>query len=157
MLGEPLPEWAEQLVRWLDDGVRVPGTEFRFGLDPILGALIPGGGDAATGAAAVALLLLAVQRRVPTASIFRMVVNIGVDVVLGSVPLAGDVFDLFYRSNRKNLEILRAHAERGTRASAADYALLALGVLLALAGVAIPFVLLWLLGSSLWDHLRSGL
>src|SRR5512139_1009215 len=138
--GVGVPAWAETLVRWLDDGIRVPGTNFRFGLDPILGALVPGGGDTATGAASVALLLLALRNRVPTRALFRMVLNIALDVVLGSLPLAGDVFDLLYRSNRKNLEIIRAHGAVETKPTPLDYLLLGLGVFLAAAGVAIPIL-----------------
>jgi len=102
----PLPAWARRLVTLLDDGIRIPGTRFGIGLDPILGALLPVAGDAITSAGSASLLLLALRERVPAVVLLRMVMNIGVDTLLGSVPIVGDVFDAFYRSNRKNLELV---------------------------------------------------
>ena len=103
-----LAPWAERLVSLLDDFLRIPGTEIRIGLDPILG-LIPGLGDLVTGGSSAALLLLALKERIPTLAILRMVVNIGIDTLVGSVPVLGDAFDFFYRSNRQNLDIIKRY------------------------------------------------
>src|SRR6266849_7791911 len=108
MFGMPeTPAWAETLVRVLDDALLIPGTRIGVGLDAILGFLFPTLGDAATGLASLSLLVLALQRRVPKVVLGRMVFNILLDTLLGSIPIAGDVFDLFWRSNRRNLELIQ--------------------------------------------------
>src|SRR5688500_4748456 len=96
-------EKVGSVVRWLDDLVRVPGTRFGIGLDAILGFLVPGLGDLVTGAVALTLLRTAMRRGVPRVVMARMLVNIGVDTMVGLVPVVGDVFDLLWRSNTKNL------------------------------------------------------
>src|SRR5882724_4932778 len=101
------PAWAITLVRLLDDAVFIPGTRIGVGLDAILGFLFPTIGDAATGLASLALLVLGFQMRVPKVVLVRMVFNILLDTLLGSIPLVGDAFDLFWRSNRRNLELIQ--------------------------------------------------
>ena len=78
----------------LDDRFRIPGTDVRFGLDPIIGILFPGIGDAVTGAGSVGLMALALRRGVPRVILFRMILNILVDVLAGSLPIVGDIFDV---------------------------------------------------------------
>ena len=146
--------WAEKLVRFLDDGIRIPGTDFRFGLDAIIGFFLPGAGDFATGAGAMSLLLLAIRERVPTVVIGRMVVNIGIDTLLGSVPVVGDLFDLFFKSNRKNLELIEKYRDDpDAEPSFADYALVGAGALLILVSIALPLILLALIGGGLFSLL----
>jgi hypothetical protein len=140
------PPWAEKLVRFLDDGVRVPGTEFRFGADGIIGLIFPGFGDFITGTGSGALLFLALRERVPTVVIGRMVFNILLDTLLGSIPVVGDVFDIFWKSNRKNLDLIeRYRDDPEAKPSAVDYLLVATGLLLILVSIVLPFVLFGLL------------
>jgi hypothetical protein len=87
-----VPPWAEALVRALDDGIMIPGTRIGVGLDSLLGFVFPVLGDATTGVASLALLLLALRMRVPRVVIWRIVFNIGIDVLIGCVPLIGDAF-----------------------------------------------------------------
>jgi len=152
--------WAEKLVRWLDDGVRIPGTQIGIGLDPILGFFFPGIGDVVTGASSITLLLLALRHRVPTVILGRMLINIGVDTIGGSLPIIGDVFDMFWRSNRKNLELIEKYRDNPeAEPSYWDYLLVGTGLIMVAAGVALPFVLLYLLGKagfSLFDTLFGG-
>jgi hypothetical protein len=144
--------WAEKLVRFLDDGIRVPGTDFRFGLDAIIGFFLPGVGDFATGAGAMSLLVLAIRERVPTVVIGRMVVNIGIDTLLGTVPMVGDLFDLFFKANRKNLELIEKYRDDPeAEPSFGDYALVAAGALLILISIAVPLILVLLIGGGLWS------
>ncbi len=139
---EPVEPWADKLVRFLDDGVRVPGTELRFGLDAIVGFFFPGVGDMMTGAGSLSLLFLAIKHRVPTVVIGRMVLNIALDTLLGSVPLVGDAFDLLWKSNRKNLELIeRYRDDPEARPSAADYLLVGGAVLLVAISVLLPFLI----------------
>lgn len=149
--------WAELLVTLLDDRFRIPGTDVRFGLDPIIGTLFPGVGDAVTGAGSIGLLALAFRRGVPRIVLWRMVFNIIVDALFGSLPLIGDVFDVAFKSNRRNLELIQAHERPGSKASAWDYAVVAFGVSLAIVSIATPLVAMVYFGINygpeLLDHL----
>ncbi|WP_440410334.1 DUF4112 domain-containing protein [Neorhizobium petrolearium] len=93
------------IARLMDTAVRIPGTGIRFGADSVFG-LIPVIGDA--GGALVGLYIVNEAHRLglPSAKLVPMLGNIAVDSVLGSVPLAGDVFDLFFKSHRRNLQII---------------------------------------------------
>jgi hypothetical protein len=134
-----LPAWAETLTRWLDDLVRIPGTNVGLGLDGLLGFLVPGAGDAVTGIGSLSLLLLALRRGVPSVVITRMVVNIGIDALIGTIPVVGDVFDFGYKANRRNLELIRRHtADPLRKPTAGDYALVGLGFALAALSVLLP-------------------
>jgi len=141
------PAWAEPLVRLLDDGLTIPGTRIGIGLDALLGFLFPTLGDALTGLGSLSLLLLAFQMRLPKVVILRVVFNIALDVVLGCLPIAGDVFDLFWRSNRRNLELLRRYSgDPLRRPDPVDYLLVGLGFAFVAAAIILPLLLgVWLL------------
>ena len=98
-----------RLAWWLDQGIRIPGTQIRIGLDPILG-LVPGLGDSAGALLGSAILWEGVRRGVPRLTLVRMAANILFDAALGSVPVAGDVFDAAWKANTRNLELLERHA-----------------------------------------------
>ncbi|MBT8480203.1 MAG: DUF4112 domain-containing protein, partial [Myxococcales bacterium] len=123
-----LRRWAEHLVTLLDDRFRIPGTDVRFGLDPIIGILFPGVGDAVTGVGSVGLMALALRRGVPRVIMFRMILNILIDVLAGALPIVGDIFDLAYKSNRRNLELIRQHEAPGSKATVWLYYIDTLGV-----------------------------
>ncbi|RLB57003.1 MAG: DUF4112 domain-containing protein [Deltaproteobacteria bacterium] len=140
------PAWAEKLVRLLDDGLTIPGTNFGIGLDGFIGALRPGVGDVLTGSGSLALIYLAFKERVPTVALARMVLNIAIDTLFGSLPVIGDTFDVFWKSNRKNLDLIeRYRADPAAKPTFVDYLLVVLAVLLVIAGVVIPLVLFWVL------------
>lgn len=101
-------ERLEHLTSLLDYRFTIPGTEFRFGLDPILG-LIPGIGDSATAALTGYMILVARRYRLPITVQVRMVWNLLVDWAIGSIPLLGDLFDVGFKANRRNLTLLRRH------------------------------------------------
>jgi len=135
-------EKVGNVVRWLDDLVRVPGTRFGIGLDAILGFLVPGLGDVVTGAVSLTVLTAAMRRGVPRIVLARMLVNIGVDTVVGLVPVAGDLFDLLWRSNTRNLALLERHqGELEPRPRAGDYAIVAAAVGLIGLSIAAPILL----------------
>ena len=144
---ERTPAWAEQLVRLLDDGLTVPGTRIGIGLDALLGFLFPTLGDALTGLGSLSLLVLAFQMRLPKVVVLRVVFNIALDVLLGCVPFVGDAFDLFWRSNRRNLQLLQRYtADPLRRPDALDYLIVAAGFALVAAAIILPLLLgAWLL------------
>jgi hypothetical protein len=99
----------DQLSRWMDGLFRIPGTGWRFGLDAIVG-LIPGVGDTATTIVGFYVLAAGVRYRVSKATLLRMGLNIAVDYVFGAIPVLGDLFDAAWKSNQKNVELLRRRA-----------------------------------------------
>ena len=101
-------ERLEQLASLLDDRFTIPGTDVRFGLDPILG-LIPGVGDSATAAMTAYIILVARRYRLPVSVQARMIGNLILDWAIGSIPLLGDLFDVGFKANRRNLTLLRKH------------------------------------------------
>jgi Domain of unknown function (DUF4112) len=129
----------------LDDVFHIPGTNLRFGLDPIIG-LVPGLGDAISGFASFLIVFAAWQRRLPRVTIARMVANIGVDTLVGSIPFLGDAFDAAWKSNRKNVTLLkRAQYDPRGRQVFTDWLFL-LGIVLILAAlVMVPLLVLWFL------------
>lgn len=139
---------VDRIVYWSDTALPIPGTRFRFGLDPIVGLLFPGAGDAVGGVVSLSVVLLALQYRLPVWVVARMVVNLALDAVVGSVPLVGDVFDFGFRANQRNMDLLRAHAERTEPASMPKryYVWGALLLILAVLLVALPIALsVWLI------------
>jgi Domain of unknown function (DUF4112) len=96
------------LARIMDDQFFVPGTNIRFGLDSILG-LFPGLGDAITSAVSLLIVHHAWQTGASPVLLGRMFANIGVDFLLGAVPVIGDVCDLAWKANRKNARLLEQH------------------------------------------------
>lgn len=144
---DAIAPWATRLVRWLDDFIRIPGTKWGIGLDPILGFFLPGAGDTITGVGSISLLFLALKERVPTVVILRMVLNILVDTIGGVIPFAGDAFDLVWRSNKRNLELIEKYRDDPkAEPTWKDYALVGLGLLLAVASIVIPIVIVWVIG-----------
>src|SRR6185503_82648 len=132
-------ESLERLSWLMDDLFRIPGIGWRIGLDAIVG-LIPGFGDTATSLASFYILASAVRYGVPKITILRMGVNIGIDYLLGSFPLVGDVFDGWWKSNQMNLELLRKRAtvsrSEARKGKISDWLFVGL-IILVLAGLAV--------------------
>ena len=133
-------------ISWLfDELIRIPGTGITVGLDALMG-LIPGGGDVVGGAISVYALFVARRLGAPTPVILRMGLNILVDAVLGAVPFLGDLFDVTWKANRKNVQVLEefiATPQRAQRSSMAVVAATAVVVLGTLVGIAAGTV--WLI------------
>jgi hypothetical protein len=96
----------EFLAGLLDDRFQIPGTNIRFGVDAVIG-LIPGIGDTISATLSSYLIWRAHQLGASKLTLARMVGNTALDTVLGAVPLLGDLFDMRFRANRRNLELLR--------------------------------------------------
>jgi hypothetical protein len=138
----------DALRRWavlLDSAFKVPGTNVRFGLDAIIG-LVPGLGDLVAPIFTVILLGTALKMRVPAVVVARMVLIAGIDMLVGLIPIAGDIGDVFWKADLRNMALLERHARPGIPPTRGDYLFvigcIAVVVLIAL----VPIVLLiWLL------------
>ena len=136
------------LRKWsvlLDSAFRVPGTSLTFGLDPILG-LIPGLGDLTTPLFSALLLLHAVRMRIPRVIQLRMLINAVVDILVGFIPVIGDLFDFGWKANVWNLALLERYAHPGSKPTKGDwiFVLTIVGVLVAVTVIPLAFGL-WLL------------
>lgn len=132
----------EGATRLLDDAVCVPGTTVRVGLDPVLG-LIPGVGDVTTAVMALAVLCTSLRFGVPRIIMVRMGLNIAFDCLMGIVPILGDIGDIMFKSNRRNMALLQRYAAGPRQAAIGDY-LVVWGVAAGLAAVmAGSFWLTW--------------
>lgn len=138
-----IEESLDQLSRWMDGLFRIPGVGWRFGLDAIVG-LIPGVGDTLTTVISFYVLASAVRYRVPKITLLRMGMNIGIDYLFGAIPFVGDLFDAAWKSNTKNVELLRRSAtvskEEARRGRLSDWLfviLIMLALLVLLVGSAV--------------------
>lgn len=140
----------------MDDLFRVPVLGWRFGLDALIG-LVPGLGDTSTSLVSFYVLASAVRYRVPKITLLRMGLNIGIDYVVGALPIVGDFADAWWKSNRKNLELLQKRAtvsaEEARSGKASDWLFVG-GIIVGLAALAIAsafvsFYLLYRLGALL--------
>lgn len=154
---DALPSWVKLLVRVFDDSVRVPGTGLRFGLDGVIGLLVPTAGDALTGIGSITLLALALRQHVPRIVLVRMIGNITVDVFFGMLPGLGDAFDLVWKSNKRNLRLIERFRRTGSPPGILDYAVVGFGIALAVASILVPVLVVFWLGTQLGGLGLSGL
>jgi hypothetical protein len=140
---------SEPLFKWLalimDEFLRLPGTKFRFGLDPIIG-LVPGLGDTASAIVSALALVHATRLGLPKIVLARMALNILVNEVVGLVPGIGDAFSFWFKSNKRNYELIQQHINAPKRARQTDWvfvgAVLSLLFVIVCVGLWISFVLL---------------
>jgi hypothetical protein len=142
-------EQLDTLAGLLDDVFRVPGTNIRFGLDALLG-VIPGIGDVITGMASLLMIYSAWERGLPRATIGRMLANIAIDSMVGTIPLAGDVFDVAWKSNRKNYDLLMRDRSNARTQTFKDWLFLMFAALVVIILAVSPFVLLYLVVRQFW-------
>jgi hypothetical protein len=98
-------ENLDLLSHVLDDFIKIPGTSIRFGLDGIIG-VVPGIGDIIGGVASCIIIVAAWMRGVSYVTVLRMLANVGIEVVVGAIPIFGDMFDIAWRANRRNYALL---------------------------------------------------
>jgi hypothetical protein len=114
--GRDVPNLARLIAWLLDDFIRIPGTNFRIGLDPIIG-LIPGIGDGSTTVVSSVILLHGLRAGVPRVVLVRMALNVLINSLGGVIPGIGDLFSAWFKSNRRNVELLDRHAGAAKRQS----------------------------------------
>jgi len=144
-------EGLENLSHYLDGLFRIPGTGWRFGLDALIG-LVPNVGDTLTSFASFYILFAGVRYGVPKITLLRMAFNIGLDYVVGMIPFIGDVFDFFWRSNRRNMDLIRARGTGRDKSTRGDYififVIIGLLILLLLGTIAVS---VYIIGSIFWE------
>jgi hypothetical protein len=141
---------AEVLAWLLDNSVPIPGTGRRIGLDAVIG-LVPGLGDVLSGGLGLFIVARGVQRGLPGVVLARMLANVALDFVIGAVPVIGDAFDLWYKSNARNVGLLRRYGEDPGASTAPQWGFF-VGLLAMIGAVAIGCVwLIWTLLSALFS------
>jgi hypothetical protein len=134
------PLWLRFWADLLDSRFRIPGTDIRFGIDPIL---------------TVVLLVQGLRQHVPRVVMVRMVVNALIDALIGAIPVAGNIGDIFWRANNLNLALLERHAQAGRPPTAGDYAFVWLIALVLGLLILVPVLIALWLATVLW-HLVAG-
>ena len=137
-------DFADRLSWLLDEAFRLPFTRIRFGFDFLFG-LVPALGDFVGMALGLPILVMAVRRRLGWRVLVVMLVNMLLDAVLGVVPIAGNLFDLFWKAHRKNLRLLKDPAALGEVLREAGWKLAALAALVVILGATLLAVLVWMM------------
>lgn len=119
----------ERLTRLLDSQFRLPGTNIRFGLDPLIGAL-PGFGDAISLLISGYLVILMIRRGVSGQVVLMMIGNVVFDFLLGTIPGIGDIADFFNKANSRNIRLLRRYYQEGKYRRSAVEVILLVGVVI---------------------------
>lgn len=153
-----LEDGLENLSRYLDGLFRVPGTGWRFGLDALIG-LIPNAGDSLTALVSFYILIAGARYGVPKITLLRMAFNIGLDYVVGMIPIFGDAFDFFWKSNKRNMDLIRERATGKNVGTWHDYAfvfgMIALLVGLLVGSILISIYLIAFVVSAFWAILAT--
>ncbi|ACY15767.1 DUF4112 domain-containing protein [Haliangium ochraceum] len=136
----------QTISRWLDD---------RY-LDPILGLVLPGVGDAATSVFGLYVVITAARRKLPPVVLARMLLNLAIDGLVGAVPVLGDLFDVGFKAHKRNTALLLERLDQPAQqrqSKASDWLLVVGALLLLLAALSLPvLVLVWAIG-GLWSQL----
>jgi hypothetical protein len=129
---------VEAVARWMDYAFELPGG-FRFGLAGFVG-LIPGIGDVIDALISIYIVNRALQLGIPRVAVARMLVNIGIEALAGTVPFIGDLFDIAFKANRRNYQLLKSHLSQPRRQSTYDGIFLILTILLVIASILLPII-----------------
>jgi hypothetical protein len=148
---EPLFKWIALIM---DEVIRVPGTKFRFGLDPLIG-LIPGIGDTSSALVSAFALIQAVRVGVPKILLARMSLNILVNEIVGIVPVVGDAFSFWFKSNARNYEIIKNHRLGSEVARRSDW-IFVIGILVLLVAIVCAGLLITLFILGALARVLSG-
>ncbi|MGA8220873.1 MAG: DUF4112 domain-containing protein [Candidatus Acidiferrales bacterium] len=140
-------EHLDHIAALLDDIFRIPGTRIRFGLDALIG-WVPGVGDALAGLASFFIVFAAWRRGVQAITLVRMIANVLLETTLGAIPVAGDVFHIFWKANRRNYRLLIREKDQPGAYARRDWMFLAIILLAIIAAAGIPIgILIWILRS----------
>jgi len=131
---------VETLARWLDYAFALPGG-FRFGVAGIIG-LIPGIGDLFDALVSFYIVFRAIQLGISRVAVARMLVNVGIEALAGSIPFIGNFFDIAFKANRRNYRLLKSHMSHSDRQTALDWLFLTVTVVIVAATIALPVIAL---------------
>lgn len=146
----PSTKRLDRLAWYLDSAVRIPGTQVRLGLDPLIG-LIPLIGDSISALLSCYILNEAAQMGVPRSVLIRMGINIVLDATLGAIPLIGDIFDVTWRANRRNIQLLQDYqASPGKTRRRSRFFSVITALMLLLVVIGAVSLVIWLFG-LLWQ------
>jgi len=137
-------EWAERIAGQLDSKFRLPGTNFRFGFDPIIG-LIPFLGDSVTFVISSMLVLAMVRKKVSGKLLTLMIGNILLDTIIGSIPILGNIFDFAYKANQRNVRLMKRHYQEGKYQGSGVKTLVIFAILLIVLFALILLVFYWMI------------
>jgi hypothetical protein len=127
---------VEALARWFDYAFVLPGG-FRFGVAGIVG-LVPGIGDVLDGLISLYIVYRGIQLGIPRVATARMLVNVAIEALAGVVPVIGDLFDIVFKANLRNYQLLRKHLVQPERQRADDWIFLAITVIVVIVSIALP-------------------
>jgi hypothetical protein len=148
-----IEESLETLSRYLDGLFRIPGTGWRFGLDGLIG-LIPNAGDTLTSILSFYILIAGARYGVPKITLVRMAFNIGLDYLVGTIPFVGDFFDFFWKSNKRNMDLIRERATGKNTGTTGDYvfvfAMILILIGLLIGSIVVSVLLITWVFSTLW-------
>lgn len=133
--------WLNKATAFLDNRYRIPGTNIRFGADFLIG-LIPYAGDMISLGLSGLLVIVMARKGASSMVLAKMLGNIALDALVGTVPILGDIFDLSYRANVRNLNLLKAHYEEGKHSGSVLPVIIAV-ILLITALIGLCLYLLW--------------
>ncbi len=148
-------EWVDRTARLLDTRFRIPGTNIRFGADFLLG-LIPGAGDVISLLLSGSLVITMARHGASGRVLLKMLFNVALDALVGTIPVLGDIFDLAYKANYRNLQLLKDHYEVGAHRGSARPFIVGLLVVILLVVVVILWgmlALIWWMGELLANSL----
>ncbi|MDO6392144.1 DUF4112 domain-containing protein [Pontibacter sp. BT731] len=140
-------KWVDRVTHLMDNQFRLPGTNWRFGMDPILG-LFPVVGDLASFGVSAMLILTMARHGASGKMVTLMLLNIALDTLFGSIPILGNIFDFAFKANERNVRMLRAHYEEGKYQGSGKKIIV--GVIIGI--VVIGILLIW----ALWELLTYG-
>lgn len=142
-------EHLDYVAALLDDMFRIPGTQIRFGLDALIG-WVPGVGDAMTGVASFLIVFASWRRGARAVTLVRMIANVLLETAIGAIPVAGDVFHVVWKANRRNYRLLLREKEAPGAGTGRDWIFLAVLLFAVILAVAIPIgILIWLLRTQI--------
>jgi hypothetical protein len=121
-------QWVQRVAGWMDSRYLIPGTNIRFGIDPIL-SLFPVFGDLVTFIISGALIYTMHQHGASRNVVIKMILNATLDTIIGAIPVVGTIFDIFYRANDRNVKLLKEHYFEGKHQGSGTGLLIAIAVI----------------------------
>jgi hypothetical protein len=141
--------WIKSLSYLLDEQFRLPGTKFRFGVDPLIN-LFPVFGDISGFIISAGLLLAMAKKGASNKLVVLMCINIFLDATIGAIPIVGQIFDFFFKSNTRNLRLMNEYYLEGKHQGSGKNTLIFVGLVLLILSVLLVYTL-WKIGEWLWS------